>query len=426
MTLPSNSSMHVFPHNTLTAYDTLLAEYVTSPSQLECALQEITCPTSWYNVKAETLVLIEGVQSKGQEERKTNIRRLVNVLRRHSRDQVHMFKRQNTANYDARTKECLERGVEISRTLTYEPVLPTPTHTTETPSGGKLDNPENDTDEEEMHEARHKRAVPAFGSSVDKEVKEVPPIDEEAVPADMEPCYHEKGVFTNTGSRSLSLSETELKALNLALNIQDLDKAVASLHFKQRRIFRAFSLQGAYLQDNPDLISYLNKMFNRNNPVTVRKLKQLTKNQKATVFSYNRYTMKCTINLPPQVILQLPDNLGLQLGFEGITFVAGKTEGSHVVDLKFRAHTVYVYSDIVKHSIVGDKRAPLLRVVPVNPLLGEMQTVSFQPLIYQPVTKTNFRQIGIYLRDGTGRPIPFERGAVNVVLAFRPISSIQR
>ena len=97
-----------------------------------------------------------------------------------------------------------------------------------------------------------------------------------------------------------------------------------------------------------------------------------------------------------------------------------------MVDLKFRAHTVYVYSDIVKHSIVGDKRARLLRVINVNPLLGDMQTVSFQPLIYQPVTKTNFRQIGIYLRDGTGRPILFERGAVNVELAFRPISSIQR
>ena len=135
--------------------------------------------------------------------------------------------------------------------------------------------------------------------------------------------------------------------------------------------------------------------------------------------------MKCTISLPPQVILQLPRNLGLQLGFGGGSFLIGKTEGDAVVDLMFRAQTVYVYTDIVKHSIVGDKRAPLLRVVNVNPYLGDTQTVTFQPLIYQPLSRSSFRQIAVYLRDSTGQPIPFERGAVTVVLAFRPIRTLQ-
>ena len=129
-------------------------------------------------------------------------------------------------------------------------------------------------------------------------------------------------------------------------------------------------------------------------------------------------------SLPPGVLMQLPENLGLQLGFDGGNFLINKTKGTYVVDLNFRAQTIYIYSDIVKHNIVGDKRVPLLRVVNVNPLLGDTQTVSFQPLIYQPVSKTSFRQIAVYLRDNTGQPIPFERGEVNVVLAFRPLSNL--
>ena len=135
--------------------------------------------------------------------------------------------------------------------------------------------------------------------------------------------------------------------------------------------------------------------------------------------------MKCTVSLPPDVTVRLPENLGLQLGFGGGIFLIAKTEGDYVVDLKFKAQTVYVYSDIVKHSIVGDKRAPLLRVVAINSSQGDTQTVCFQPMIYQPVTKSSFKEISMYLRDGTGSPIPFERGAVTAVLAFRPVSSIQ-
>ena len=234
--------------------------------------------------------------------------------------------------------------------------------------------------------------------------------------------YDEASTYLNT-STTEGIEEADLRQLKNALNIKGLDKLVSAFHFRSWRNYRAFSLEGVFLKNNTDLISYLNKCFNKVNPSVLRKLREHYKNKKANIFSYNRYTMKCTISLPPGFLMQLPVNLGLQLGFGGGTFLAEKTEGNAVVDLKFRAQTVYVYSDIVKHTIVGDKKAPLLRLVNVNPLLGETQTVAFQPLIYQPVSKTSFKEIGIYLRDGTGSPIPFERGAVNVVLAFRPVSN---
>ena len=115
MTLPSNSSMHVFPNNTLTTYDTLLAEYVTSPTQLECALQEITCPTSWYNVKSEPLVVIQGVQDKQQTVHRMSIKRLLHVLKRRSHkffptqeSQEPIFSRHHTSPYDTTAKDYLE------------------------------------------------------------------------------------------------------------------------------------------------------------------------------------------------------------------------------------------------------------------------------------------------------------------------------
>ena len=218
------------------------------------------------------------------------------------------------------------------------------------------------------------------------------------------------------------MTESEVQSVKIMVPLKDLDKVARVTNFGLSRKYTTFYVEGAYLTSNSELVAYLNREFQRNYPELMERVKaQYRGVRNVRIFHYNPYSMRCTIFLPKGVMLQLPENLGWQLGFDGGAFLINKTTGSRVVDLQYRAQTIYVYSDVVKHSIVGDKRAPLLRVVNVNPNLGDSQTVSFQPLIYQPVSKTSFRQIGVYLRDLTGQPIPFERGTVNVVLAFRPI-----
>ena len=86
MTLPSNSSMKVFPDNTLTTYNTLLPEYVSSSTPMECALQEITCPTSWYNVECETLLFIEGETDSTIPKSVMSAKRLQEALHKRSSD----------------------------------------------------------------------------------------------------------------------------------------------------------------------------------------------------------------------------------------------------------------------------------------------------------------------------------------------------
>ena len=462
MTLPSNSSMKVFPDNTLTTYKTLLPEYVTATTPLECALHKITCPTTWYNVLKENIILIEGTNSEG----KTPIlstKRLQQTLTKSS----HTFfphvisgeptlSRTSSSNLDTLLKDCLEKGVEISRTqddkdstegngiASSEVGVRSYSEPNGAPSGGFNAN-SNPAFTEVVPLPETSEATPQDKAEKVDEIEEVEDEKEGLLNVggykvlvrdsrDILPAvaavrkllaiqYTEVGVVI--GSSGKQLTQQELTGVKATLKLKALDKLVTTFKFPSERRYTVFSLQGAFLQSNLDLIHYLNKHFNNKNPHVVKKLREHYNNNKSTVFTYNRYTMKSVVALPPNVILQLPVKLAIQLGFGPGVFLTGKTESRAVVDLMFRAQTVYVYSDIVKHSIVGDRRAPLLRVVNVNPLLGDTQTLNFQPPIYQPVSKTSFRQITLYLRDSTGQPIPFEPGAVTVVLAFRPVNSLQ-
>ena len=85
--------------------------------------------------------------------------------------------------------------------------------------------------------------------------------------------------------------------------------------------------------------------------------------------------------------------------------------------------SLYVYSSIVEPRIVGDKIAPLLRIVPITGRHGEMVTTRFDHVQYIPVLSREFGSVETEIRDDTGRPVPFERGKVTVTLHFRRCSS---
>ena len=96
---------------------------------------------------------------------------------------------------------------------------------------------------------------------------------------------------------------------------------------------------------------------------------------------------------------------------------------SSIVDLRRGFESLYVYSSIVEPRIVGDKIAPLLRIVPITGRHGEMVTTRFDHVQYIPVMSREFGSVETEIRDDTGRPLPFERGKVTVTLHFRRCSS---
>ena len=86
------------------------------------------------------------------------------------------------------------------------------------------------------------------------------------------------------------------------------------------------------------------------------------------------------------------------------------TQGDTIVDLRRGFESLYVYSSIAEPRIVGDKIAPLLRIVPITGRHGEMVTARFDHVQYIPVLSREFGSIETEIRDDTGRPVSFERG----------------
>jgi hypothetical protein len=87
-------------------------------------------------------------------------------------------------------------------------------------------------------------------------------------------------------------------------------------------------------------------------------------------------------------------------------------------------HTLYIYCDILENVPVGDTLSPLLRTIDAEAPRGSMVHKNFDRPRYLPIQKKNFGSLEIDIRDGLGRSIPFERGAVIVTLHFkRAVSS---
>ena len=85
----------------------------------------------------------------------------------------------------------------------------------------------------------------------------------------------------------------------------------------------------------------------------------------------------------------LPDILGFGTG-NGVVIRTSLdrktlTQGDSIVDLRRGFESLYIHSSIVEPRIVGDKIAPLLRIVPITGRHGEMVTARFDHVQYIPV-----------------------------------------
>ncbi|KAI1278059.1 hypothetical protein HDE_14406 [Halotydeus destructor] len=103
-------------------------------------------------------------------------------------------------------------------------------------------------------------------------------------------------------------------------------------------------------------------------------------------------------------------------GYEDpVSLDAGRT-----VDLQAGVHSIFVYSDIVKHSRVGNDANQLLRMVPLPKAdFGDQVNIEFKNPIYLPIESTHITTIEMQLRDDSGEFIKFNHGRTFVTLHFR-------
>ena len=102
-------------------------------------------------------------------------------------------------------------------------------------------------------------------------------------------------------------------------------------------------------------------------------------------FSYDPVTQKVCAHMKGDTTFMLygdlPDILGFGTG-DGVVIRTSLdhktlTQGDSIIDLRRGFESLYVYSSIVEPRIVGDKIAPLLRIVPITGRHGEMVTALF-------------------------------------------------
>ena len=108
------------------------------------------------------------------------------------------------------------------------------------------------------------------------------------------------------------------------------------------------------------------------------------------------------------------------LGYGGTrSYRRGNHIADHTFDLNSNLRLLYLYSDIVSYSLVGDTKAPLVRVCYVQGEFGDMIQTTFTHPHYVPLSRTNFETIEININNELGRPMPFEFGKSVVTLHFR-------
>lgn len=98
-------------------------------------------------------------------------------------------------------------------------------------------------------------------------------------------------------------------------------------------------------------------------------------------------------------------------------------EGAVPINLLAECHSLFVYTDIVESSRVGDSYTQLLNVITVPPKaeFGEQVFVRFERPYYRRVSKSDFQQIEVEIKDDTIATAPFRFGRTIITLEFRRI-----
>ena len=136
---------------------------------------------------------------------------------------------------------------------------------------------------------------------------------------------------------------------------------------------------------------------------------------------YNAHNKKVVLTVQPQMTITFSDQLQRILAIEPFTFSDAEmtVKSSNTCDIEGGLHAIYVYCDVLECVPVGDTVAPLLRIVQVNGVQGEMTHIQYDQPRYAPLQKKKFDTIEIDIRDDAGEKILFDSGKLIVTLHFR-------
>jgi hypothetical protein len=140
---------------------------------------------------------------------------------------------------------------------------------------------------------------------------------------------------------------------------------------------------------------------------------------KALKFSYDPQTNRVTIIIRrPMKKIEMSSMLCYTLGFKEETLGPGIHVAPLPPDPKGGKHMFFVYCNLVYPSLVGDTRAPLLKMVAPKGRYGTIQVAEFPQSQYMPVALKRFNEIEINITGADGEPINFSFGTIYCKLHF--------
>jgi hypothetical protein len=100
--------------------------------------------------------------------------------------------------------------------------------------------------------------------------------------------------------------------------------------------------------------------------------------------------------------------------------IGSKRHTAGPLNMDLDLHSLYVYTDVIAPSLVGNTCVPLLRIVPVDGKYGDVVMKTYDKLHYVPLRSSTFECIEINIADNSGKMVQFEFGRVVVKLHVRP------
>lgn len=219
------------------------------------------------------------------------------------------------------------------------------------------------------------------------------------------------------------------------------------------KFFRNYELQAGRYEDIGVLIVEIKKIIIKYQ-IDTDKSKLVT----LPDLKYDKYSRKVTVKqgtyLSKILFLCFDEYLAEKLGFNhnsydkrvtskmkeynAIEYKSGRWSSSDVVkippteyektynaerpiELNAGCQSLFVYSNIVKPTIVGDIFTPILRLVevPTNAKFGDQIVIPYASPHYKPIAVNEFDMVEIGIKDDTNERIPFEFGRVIIKLHFR-------
>ncbi len=222
--------------------------------------------------------------------------------------------------------------------------------------------------------------------------------------------------FTN-GLWECALVEFAFPRTWYNINESDIEIVITRGRGFSRKIGSTHFSKGFY-QSIPKLIHEINN--------NILKLPDIS-----TRMVFNEFTRRAGCKVANGEKIVLKESLRQKLGFEKnqsldrtrfpINNRYAITHARHMACLDPSLYNIYIYSNIVKNSMVGGVYAPLLRTITLDSTVGVLsyQNMIFDSPHYVPLVQNYVKHIEIKIADDQGNIIPFKSGKIIVKLHVR-------